>query len=53
MSDERTPKAHRPSQSGKKAEKKAKGKDKHNALNDKVGTWSSLFYFSVTISHLL
>jgi hypothetical protein len=36
MSDERPHKAHHPSQSGKKAEKKATGKKKHNTLNDKV-----------------
>jgi hypothetical protein len=33
MSDERTHKAHHPSQSGKKAEKKSK---KHSVTNDKV-----------------
>src|SRR6266566_1373494 len=36
MSDERPHKTHHPSQSGKKAEKKATGKKKHNTLNDKV-----------------
>jgi hypothetical protein len=36
MSEDRTHKAHHPSQSGKKAEKKATGKKKHNVSNDKV-----------------
>jgi hypothetical protein len=36
MSDERSHKAHHPSQSGKKAEKKSAGKKKHSVTNDKV-----------------
>jgi hypothetical protein len=36
MSDERPHKSHHPSQSGKKAEKKATGKKSHNISNDKV-----------------
>ena len=45
MSDERTHKAHHPSQSGKKAEKKAKGRNGHNVSNDKVVTWSFFFVY--------
>jgi hypothetical protein len=36
MSDEKPHKAHHPSQSGNKAEKKATGKKGHNTVNDKV-----------------
>jgi hypothetical protein len=41
MSEERSHKAHHPSQSGKKREKKAKGKERQNVSNDKVSTCSS------------
>jgi hypothetical protein len=45
MSDERPHKSHRPSQSGKKAEKKTTGKKKQNVLNDKV------YYLVVCFPH--
>lgn len=59
MSEERTHKAHHPSHSGKKAEKKAKGKEKHYGLNEKVPSKlssttissHSLYLFAVRHSH--
>lgn len=53
MSDERTHKAHHPSQSGKKAERNAKGKERHNTSNDKVATWSFFLVCQAPHAHLL
>jgi hypothetical protein len=52
MSDERTHKAHHPSQSGKNAEGKAKGKERHKYSNDKVATWS-FFLVRQALTHTL
>jgi ribosome biogenesis protein BMS1 len=53
MSDERTHRAHHPSQSGKKAEKKATGKKRQNVPNDKVYFLVACFSIDYTDSRSL
>lgn len=46
---DRPHKAHRPAQSGAKAEKKGKGKEKQQGFNEKVQSKSLLFMFLLTL----